>query len=137
MLNATSLAFLELYECDEEELADKRMERKRREEDTVPWESLRYKSIKRGVLERVRKEAGWVDSLRGIVGSSSELARNTDEAEIRPKNRNAKNRHTHVRADSDLQIEDLVSGDGVNVPDKARCVSWAVGETACTVQEDD
>jgi hypothetical protein len=67
-------------------------------------------------LERVRKEAGWVDSLRGIIGSSfSELA-NTDEAEIRPKNRNAKKTHTHVQADSDLHIEDLVSGDGVNAP---------------------
>jgi hypothetical protein len=121
MSNATSLAFLELYESDEEALADERMERKRREEDTVPWESLRHKSIKRGILERVRKEAGWVDSLRGIVGSSfSELARDTDEAEIRPRNGNAKKRHTHVRADSDLRIEDLVSGDGVSVPDKAR-----------------
>jgi hypothetical protein len=27
---------------------------------------------------------------------------------------------THVRADSDLQIKDLVSGDGVSVPDKVR-----------------
>jgi hypothetical protein len=48
MSNTTSLAFLELYESDEEALADEKMERKRREEDTVAWESLRHKHQARG-----------------------------------------------------------------------------------------
>lgn len=36
----------------------------------VPWESLRHKSIKRGILEQVKKENNWVNSLRGSLGAS-------------------------------------------------------------------
>ena len=126
MSNATSLAFLELYESDEEALDDVKRERlakKRKEEADIPWESLRHKSIKRGILERVRKEAGWIDSLRGVVGSSfSDFARVPDVPDAKANNANVKRRHTHVRGDSDLCIEDIVgrAGDGVSVPDKVR-----------------
>jgi hypothetical protein len=83
--------------------------------------SLRHKSIKRGILKRVRKEARWVDSLRGVVGSSlSQLAGDTNAVDTGAKNGNAKKRHAHVRGDSDLRIEDLLNADGVSVPDKAR-----------------
>ena len=61
--DTTSLALLELYESDEEE----EMRRKARE---VPWESLRHKSIKRGILEQVKKEGKWMDSIRGLAGST-------------------------------------------------------------------
>jgi hypothetical protein len=62
--DATSLALLELYESDEEE----ETRRKARE---VPWESLRHKSIKRGILEQVKEEEGkWLDSIRGLAGST-------------------------------------------------------------------
>lgn len=115
MSNATSLAFLELYESDEEALDEEKRERRRQREE--PWESLRHKSIKRGILEKVRKEAGWVDSLRGAVGSSfSHADRVVDTNEIE-KQGNAKKRHTHVRGDSDLRIEDLL---GVGITEKAR-----------------
>lgn len=59
----TSLALLELYESDEEE-------EKRRKAREVPWESLRHKSIKRGILEQVKKEGKWMDSIRGLAGST-------------------------------------------------------------------
>jgi hypothetical protein len=62
--DTTSLALLELYESDEEE----ETRRKARE---VPWESLRHKSIKRGIIERVKKEGKWLDSIRGLAGSGS------------------------------------------------------------------
>jgi hypothetical protein len=58
----TSLALLELYESDEEE----ETRRKARE---VPWESLRHKSIKRGILEQIKEEGKWLDSIRGLAGS--------------------------------------------------------------------
>ena len=61
--DSTSLALLELYESDEEE----ETQRKAQE---VPWESLRHKSIKRGILEQVKKESKWMDSIRGLTGSS-------------------------------------------------------------------
>lgn len=61
--DTTSLAFLELYESDEEE-------EKRRKAHEVPWESLRHKSIKRGILEQVKKESKWMDSIRGLAGST-------------------------------------------------------------------
>jgi hypothetical protein len=69
----------------------------------------------------VRREEGWVDSLRGVVGSSfSQLAGDTNAADTGAKNGNGKKRHAHVKGDSDLRIEDLLSADGVSVPDKAR-----------------
>ena len=58
----TSLALLELYESDEEEET-------RRRASEVPWESLRHKSIKRGMLEQIKEEGKWLDSLRGLAGS--------------------------------------------------------------------
>ena len=61
--DTTSLALLELYESDEEE----ETRRKARE---VPWESLRHKSIKRGILEQVKEEGKWLDSIRGLAGST-------------------------------------------------------------------
>ena len=60
--DTTSLALLELYESDEEEEA-------RRKACEVPWESLRHKSIKRGILEQVKQEGKWLDSIRGLAGS--------------------------------------------------------------------
>ena len=60
----TSLALLELYESDEEEET-------RRKAGEVPWESLRHKSIKRGILEQIKEEGKWLDSIRGLAGSSS------------------------------------------------------------------
>ena len=61
--DTTSLALLELYESDEEE----EMRRKAHE---IPWESLRHKSIKRGIIEQVKKEGKWMDSIRGLAGST-------------------------------------------------------------------
>ena len=61
--DTTSLALLELYESDEEE----ETRRKARE---IPWESLRHKSIKRGIIEQVKKEGKWMDSIRGLPGST-------------------------------------------------------------------
>ena len=61
--DTTSMALLELYESDEEE----ETRRKARE---VPWESLRHKSIKRGILEQVKEEGKWLDSIRGLAGST-------------------------------------------------------------------
>lgn len=37
-----------------------------REDDRVPWESLRHKSIKRAILEKVDEEKRWTDSMRGL-----------------------------------------------------------------------
>ena len=59
----TSLALLELYESDEEE-------EQRRKAREVPWESLRHKSIKRGMIEQVKKDGKWMDSIRGLAGST-------------------------------------------------------------------
>lgn len=59
--DSTSLACLELYSSDEE------AEEKAKQ---VPWESLRHKSIKRGILERVRKDGSWRDSVRAVAGSA-------------------------------------------------------------------
>ena len=61
--DSTSLALLELYESDEEEET-------RRKAGEVPWESLRHKSIKRGILEQIKEEGKWLDSIRGLAGSS-------------------------------------------------------------------
>lgn len=61
--DTTSLALLELYESDEEEET-------RRKAHEVPWESLRHKSIKRGIIEQVKKEGKWMDSIRGRAGST-------------------------------------------------------------------
>ena len=66
--NTTSLALLELYESDEEEET-------RRKALEVPWESLRHKSIKRGILEQVKEEGKWLDSIRGLAGSTLRGAR--------------------------------------------------------------
>ncbi|KAF8811351.1 hypothetical protein BYT27DRAFT_6463680 [Phlegmacium glaucopus] len=61
--DTTSLALLELYESDEEQ-------EMRRKVHEVPWESLRHKSIKRGIIEQVKKENKWMDSVRGLAGST-------------------------------------------------------------------
>jgi len=61
--DSTSLALLELYESDEEEET-------RRKAFEVPWESLRHKSIKRGILDQIKEEGKWLDSIRGLAGSS-------------------------------------------------------------------
>ena len=61
--DTTSMALLELYESDEEEES-------RRKAREVPWESLRHKSIKRGILEQVKEEGKWLDSIRGLAGST-------------------------------------------------------------------
>jgi hypothetical protein len=59
--DSTSLACLELYSSDEE------AEEKAKQ---VPWESLRHKSIKRGILDQVRKDGSWRDSVRAVAGSA-------------------------------------------------------------------
>ena len=61
--DATSLALLELYESDEEEET-------RRKAQEVPWERLRHKSIKRGIIEQVKKEGKWMESIRSLAGST-------------------------------------------------------------------
>ena len=38
----------------------------REEDDRVPWESLRHKSIKRAILAKVDEEKRWTDSMRGL-----------------------------------------------------------------------
>jgi hypothetical protein len=38
----------------------------REEDDGVPWESLRHKSIKRAILAKVDEEKRWTDSMRGL-----------------------------------------------------------------------
>ena len=74
--DTTSLALLELYESDEEE----ETRRKARE---VPWESLRHKSIKRGIIEQVKKEGKWLDSIRGLAGSRPEAIMEEDNMLLR------------------------------------------------------
>ena len=37
-----------------------------REDEQVPWESLRHKSIKRAILAKVDEERRWTDSMRGL-----------------------------------------------------------------------
>lgn len=59
--DATSAALLDMYESD----TDKDDERRRQE----PWEALRHRSIRRGILETVQKEEGWMNSLRAVAGS--------------------------------------------------------------------
>ncbi|KAF9467547.1 hypothetical protein BDZ94DRAFT_965174 [Collybia nuda] len=85
-------------------------------EDEVPWESLRHKSIKRGILEQVKKEGSWIDSLRGITGSSFSRAAREAETDIRVvdgatgSGRRASNigrRVGHTRTDSDMRVQDV------------------------------
>ncbi|RDB21712.1 hypothetical protein Hypma_010852 [Hypsizygus marmoreus] len=110
-----STAFMEMFDSEDEE---------KMKEETVPWESLRHKSIKRGILEQVKKEGNWIDSLRGRTGPSfresnnnkgteSEESRSTgnqkagDNVERRPRR--------HGRTDSDLLLEEV----NLQVPDRA------------------
>ncbi|KAF8881002.1 hypothetical protein BD779DRAFT_1675670 [Infundibulicybe gibba] len=58
--DTTSLALLDLDSDDEADA------------EQVPWESLRHKSIKRGILEKVNnEEQSWISSLRGIRGDGT------------------------------------------------------------------
>ena len=68
--DATSLVMLDMYESDDE----KDDERRRQE----PWETLRHRSIKRGILENVQKEKGWMDSLRTRAKRPSTRQRNSE-----------------------------------------------------------
>ncbi|CAA7264474.1 unnamed protein product [Cyclocybe aegerita] len=63
--DATSAALHELYESDDDEDA---MARRAKE---TPWESLRHKSIRRGIIEQVKKENKWMDSIRGSLAAAA------------------------------------------------------------------
>ena len=99
-------------------------EEKEEEEHKVPWESLRHKSIKRGILEQVKKENSWIDSLRGFAGASFRYQMAADDDGAQPSgadkvgtvvpsdtgNPNVLGKRIgrrHERTDSDLYIEDL------------------------------
>jgi len=125
---ATSVALLDLYESDDEEVA------KRREKE-LPWESLRHKSIKRNIIEKVKKENKWLDSIRntfaaptrpsirdaGIFSSIDEEVPTVGsvpvstmvEASSSPVGR----RRGHVRADSDIFVDDSL---GTTAPLRVR-----------------
>ena len=125
---ATSVALLDLYESDDEEAA------KRREKE-VPWESLRHKSIKRNIIEKVKKENKWLDSIRSTFAAPSRLSirdaglfskMNEEvppvgsvpvspmvEASSSPVGR----RRGHVRADSDIFVDDSL---GTTAPLRVR-----------------
>lgn len=111
---ATSVALLDLYESDEEEAA------KRREKET-PWESLRHKSIKRNIIEQVKKENKWLDSIRSTFAGPSRpsipdaggFSRIDDEISTVgsvPSTPVGK-RRGHVRADSDIFVDDVTLRD--------------------------
>ncbi|KAJ2924037.1 hypothetical protein H1R20_g13052, partial [Candolleomyces eurysporus] len=68
--NTTSLVMLDMYESD-----DEKDEERRRQE---PWETLRHRSIKRGILENVQKEKGWMDSLRATAKRPSTRQRDSE-----------------------------------------------------------
>ncbi|TFK22501.1 hypothetical protein FA15DRAFT_516702 [Coprinopsis marcescibilis] len=57
----TSEAFREMYESDDDQASIRR--------EDVPYENLRHKSIKRGILSQVKEESNWMDSLRAVAGS--------------------------------------------------------------------
>lgn len=111
---ATSVALLDLYESDDEEAA-------RRREKEIPWESLRHKSIKRNIIEQVKKENQWLDSIRStFAGSSRPSIRDAGgfsriDNEIptvgsvpsTPVGR----RRGHVRTDSDIFVDDVTPRD--------------------------
>ncbi|KAG6916358.1 hypothetical protein DXG01_007194 [Tephrocybe rancida] len=65
----------------------------------VPWESLRHKSIKRGILAEVHKEGNRIDSLRpaGTVRNTGTGVRKTVERRV----------SRHGRTDSDHLIGDI------------------------------
>jgi hypothetical protein len=111
---ATSVALLDLYESDDEETA------KRREKET-PWESLRHKSIKRNIIEQVKKENKWLDSIRSTfagpsrpsIPDASGFSRIDDEISTIgsvPSTPVGK-RRGHVRADSDIFVDDVTPRD--------------------------
>ncbi|KAF8151519.1 hypothetical protein B0H34DRAFT_132362 [Crassisporium funariophilum] len=115
--DTTSMALLDLYESDEEGES-------RRRAREVPWESLRHKSIKRGILEEVKKESKWMDSIRGGLAAGSSflgsrggqtkmeeariLLRNVDpddSMEVEPHV--VAKRRGHVRQDSDMRMSNI------------------------------
>jgi len=122
--DATSVALMKLYESDDEE-----EERRRAKE--VPWESLRHKSIKRGILEQVKKENKWMDSIRSSIASGSAILggnkrqeRNQGEIDISNSSTDASTRSPrmhhqvgkrrgHVRVNSDL-FDDVSQSDMSN-----------------------
>ncbi|KDR71657.1 hypothetical protein GALMADRAFT_795529 [Galerina marginata CBS 339.88] len=132
--DSTSIALLELYESDEDEAAY-------RKEKETPWESLRHKSIKRGILEQVKKENKWMDSIRSsIAGGSGFLSRGSTKSkkslvfpadvagevsgESQPQ---IGRRRGHVRADSDLYIDPSTSSStDVPVPNPSVHVAAVV-----------
>ena len=111
---ATSVALLDLYESDDEEAA-------RRKERETPWESLRHKSIKRNIIEQVKKENKWMDSIRSTFAIPSRpsipdaggFSRMDDE--ILPvgsvPSTPVGKRRGHVRADSDIFVHDVTPRD--------------------------
>ncbi|KAG6827868.1 hypothetical protein H0H92_010168 [Tricholoma furcatifolium] len=64
--------------------------------DDTPWESLRHKSIKRGILAEVRKEGNRIDSLRPATS-----VRNTGTGFRKPVERKVSK---HARTESDSLI---------------------------------
>ena len=111
---ATSVALLDLYESDDEEAA------KRREKET-PWESLRHKSIKRNIIEQVKKENKWLDSIRSTFagpsrpsipdsGGFSEIDDEVSTVGSVPSTPVGK-RRGHVRADSDIFVDNVTLRD--------------------------
>ncbi|KAG5637501.1 hypothetical protein H0H81_004326 [Sphagnurus paluster] len=72
------------------------------DDDDIPWESLRHKSIKRGILEEVHKEGTRIDALRPVSGT---LLRNTGT----PSKAKAVERKVsrHARTDSDVLVSEV------------------------------
>ncbi|KAF9559394.1 hypothetical protein CPC08DRAFT_525969 [Agrocybe pediades] len=119
--DGTSVAFMKMYESDEEEM-------ERRKEKEVPWESLRHKSIRRGILEQV-KENKWMDSLRSSFGGAAGVRQkgdvedggsniSTDANAHSPEiQHHVGRRRAHSRANSDLFVNPSMSnGSGSAIP---------------------
>ncbi|KAG5643980.1 hypothetical protein DXG03_009269 [Asterophora parasitica] len=71
------------------------------DDDEVPWERLRHQSIRRGILEEVKKEGTRINSLRPATGT---LLCTTDANNSKIERRT---RNGHGRADSDHLLSDL------------------------------
>ncbi|KAF8057545.1 hypothetical protein FPV67DRAFT_568095 [Lyophyllum atratum] len=72
--------------------------------EDVPWESLRHKSIKRGILEEVQREGNRIDSLRPATGT---LLRNTGTGHQKAGETIERRPPRHGRTDSDHLIGDI------------------------------
>ncbi|KAF9484615.1 hypothetical protein BDN70DRAFT_107718 [Pholiota conissans] len=150
--SATSAALHELYSSASDSSLDSddadrgggenkgKGTKRARDIDTTPWESLRHKSIKRGILEQVRKEETWMDSVRASIIGAGAGKRRGDSERNRGREERVEaetedergpaigrgpaqaqaaigRRRGHVRADSDVRIAaDTLGG----TPDRRR-----------------